>query len=146
MGNHVANLNYALKDIKSDTTVDFICINYRDLIIISNKVASLSDISIINKYIKNCNNIDINDIQDACLPQSKLYLKILSISYLIEETNTPIDSGVIESIIKFMHIFDNIKIASKPQVVKVSLKSDMAIVWIDIWDAQSSFSAKMLIN
>ena len=64
---HIANLNRSLKEIKSDIFVNFICINHRGLIITSNKVASLSDISIINNYIKNCNNIDKNNIQDTCL-------------------------------------------------------------------------------
>jgi len=34
---------------------------------------------------------------------------------------------------------------SKPRVIKVSPKSDIAIVWIDIWDVQSGKNAKMLI-
>ena len=37
----------------------------------------------------------------------------------------PIDSSVIETIIKSTHIFNNIYIASKPHVIKVSLKSDI---------------------
>ena len=126
--NHIANLNHALKGTKSDTIIDFICIDYKGLIITSNKVTFLLDISIINNYVKNCNNININDIQNTCLPQSKSYLKILDIRYLIEGTNTPINSEVMKLIIKSTHIFDNIKIASKPWVVKISLKSDMAIV------------------
>ena len=87
-----------------------------------------------------------NNIQDTCLPQSKSYLKILDILYLSEGTNMPIDLGVVESIIKSTYIFDNIKITSKPWVVKVSPKLNMAIVWIDIWDAQSGSLAKTLIN
>ena len=38
------------------------------------------------------------------------------------------------------------KIASKPWVVKVSPKLDMVIVWINIWDLQSSLVANSLIN
>ena len=34
----------------------------------------------------------------------------------------------------------------KPYVIKVSLKSDIAIVWLDIWDIQSENKAKRLIN
>jgi len=51
-----------------------------------------------------------------------------------------------ESIIKASHIFNNIKIASKPYVCKVSQKSNMVIVWIDIWDSQNGASAKKIIN
>ena len=78
--------------------------------------------------------MDSNDIQTAYLSQSKSYLKILDISYYIEGTNTPVDSGIIELIIKSTHIFNNINIISKLHIIKVSLKSDMTIVWIDIWD------------
>ena len=37
-------------------------------------------------------------------------------------------------------------LASKSRVVKASLKSNMAVIWIDIWDVQSSSKAKSLIN
>ena len=141
LDDHVVNLNHVLKSIKSDIIVD-----YRGLIITSNKVTSPSNISIINNYIKKCDNVNVKDIQDAYLLQSKSYLKILGIPYLIEGTNMPINSSVMELIIKSIHVFDNIKITLKPQVVKVSLKSDMAIVWTNIWNSQSSSVAKPLIN
>ena len=38
------------------------------------------------------------------------------------------------------------KLVSRPRVIKVSPKSDMSIVWIDIWDYQSRSKAKCLIN
>ena len=59
---HIANLNQTLKSTRSDLTIDFIYINYQSLIITFNRVMSLSDISIISQYIKNCNNIDFKDI------------------------------------------------------------------------------------
>jgi len=55
-------------------------------------------------------------------------------------------SNDIEMFLKQNHIFDNISLASKPRVIKVSPKSNMLIVWIDIWDVQSGSNAKMLIN
>ena len=45
--NHITNLNHALKSIKSDTIIDFIHSNYQGLIIILNKVAFSSDLSIV---------------------------------------------------------------------------------------------------
>jgi len=143
---HVVNLNYTLKGIKLNVIIDFIQTNYRGLIIVSNKVVSPSDICVISNYIKNTNNMDPKNIQEAHLPQSKSYLKVLGISYLLEGTNIPIDSSVIESIIKATHIFNDIKITSKLHMVKVSPKSDMVIIWIDIWDSQSRTSAKKIIN
>ena len=131
-GDHVTNINHALKSIKSDVIIDFVRSDHRGLIVVSNKIMVPSDMSIINNYIKNSDNLDIKDIQDAQLPQSKSYLKILGILYLIKNTSTPIDFNVIEDIIKASYIFNNVKIASKSHICKVSPKSDMAIVWIDI--------------
>jgi len=146
LSKHVINLNHALKDIKLEVFVNFIRSDYRGLIIVSNKVTSLSDISIINNYVKNTNNLDVNDIQDAQLSQSKSYSKILGIPYLIENTNNHIDLNVLEGIIKATYVFNDIKIAFKPCVCKVSPKSNMAIMWIDIWDSQNSSSTKKIIN
>ena len=37
-------------------------------------------------------------------------------------------------------------IASRPRVIKVSPKLDMAIIWLNIWDIQSGNKARGLIN
>ena len=86
-------------------------------------------------------------VNEPRLPKSKSYLKIIRIPFFphtnSQEKLTPND---IKVILKQNHIFDNISLTSKPRVIKVSLKSDMAIVWLDIWDIQSRKNAKMLIN
>ena len=97
--NHITNLNCALKGIKSNTIIDFIHIDYCSLIVIVNKVATPSKLYVVENYIKNTTFVDFNGIQFACLSQSKSYLKILSIPYLIEDTNMPINSCIVESII-----------------------------------------------
>ena len=56
------------------------------------------------------------------------------------------DMGVIENIIKSTHIFNDIKVASKPHVCKILPKLDMAIIWVDIWDLQNGSLAKKIIN
>jgi len=74
------------------------------------------------------NYIKADSVKTPCLPQSKSYLKIIGIPYLLENTNTPIIANVVETIIKNNHIFNNITIISKPKVIKVSSKLDMAII------------------
>jgi len=80
----------------------------------------------------------------------KSYLKILGIPYLIEGTNIlitiPITSSIVENIIKTTYIFNDMCLTSKPCVIKASPKSDMVVIWVDIWDTQSSAKAKGLIN
>ena len=68
------------------------------------------------------------------LLQLKSYLKIIDIPYIMEGTNIPINSSIIESIIQSIHIFNDMCLASKPHVIKALPKSDMVIIWIDIWD------------
>jgi len=66
-GEHIANLNCSLKNTKSGLSIDFIRVDHQDLIVTSNRVTSLSDISIISKYVKSY-DVNTNDIQDAQLP------------------------------------------------------------------------------
>ena len=73
-------------------------------------------------------------------------MKIIDILYLLENTNTLILVDVIETIIKNNHIFNNITVTSKFRIIKMSPKSDMTIIWLDIWDVQSRSKAKGLIN
>jgi len=103
---HIANINRVLKNIKSDMIANFIHADYYGLIITSNKVVSQSDLSIIENYIKNTSFMGLDDIKSPCFLQSKLYLKILEIPYIIERTN-------------------------------IFINSSMAIIWINICDAQS---------
>jgi len=106
--------------------------------IITNKVAQPSDLSIINHYVKNVNDINALQVEDLRLPKSKSYLKIIGIPfYLHPNSQKKLSSSDVETILKQNHIFDNITLIFKPRVIKVSPKSDMAIVWIDIWDVQS---------
>ena len=103
--------------------------------------------SIIDQYIKNSNDINSLQVEEPRLPKSKSYLKIISILFFPHaNSQKKLTSNDIELILKQNHIFDNISLISKPRVIKVSPKSDMSIVWIDIWDVQSGSNAKMLIN
>ena len=73
-------------------------------------------------------------------------MKIIGLPYFQENTTTSIISNVVKNIFKENYIFNNIFLTSKPKVIKVSPKSNIAIIWIDIWDIQSGNNTKMLIN
>jgi len=112
--NHVVNLNKALKNIKSKIMTDYVCSEQIGITIvtITIKVVSSSDLQVIEKYVKNIENIKSEDIETLQLPQLKSYLKIY-IPYFMENTNIPIISDFVKSIIKFNHIFNNLLLASK---------------------------------
>ena len=144
---HVANINRLLCNAKSDILADYICSDPTGITIVTNKVSQQSDMSLLNNYVKNSININSLQVDEPRLPKSKSYLKIIGILFFpYVNSQDRLTLNDIETILKQNHIFDNISLASKPRVIKVSPKSDMSIVWLDIWDIQSGSNAKMLIN
>ena len=144
---HIANLNRNLKNTKSEVSVDFIHSDLAGITIVTNKVSQVSDLTTIEKYIKNLENINSSQVDIPCLLQSKSYLKIIGIPYFPNGSlQDCLNVSDVKTIFKQNHIFNNITLASKPRVIEVLPKSDMAIVWINIWDTQSSAKAKSLIN
>ena len=147
LATHVINLNKNLRNMKSEVSVDFIHLDSVGIMVVTDKVSQLSDLITIEKYIKNSESINSIQVDTPHLPQSKFYLQIIGISYF---TNSNLQDRLkatdIEMIIKQNHIFNNVTLVSKPRVIKVSPKLDMVIVWISIWDAQSSVKAKDLVN
>ena len=59
----ITNINKNLKEIRSDISTDFIHITNNEVIITTDKLANASDLKIIEKCIKNTNNIDSNAIE-----------------------------------------------------------------------------------
>ena len=125
---YVTNINRALKNIKSEIMADFAHSDQADITIVTNKITSSLDFQTIEKYVKNTNCIKVDEVEVPYLLQLKSYLKIIDILYLVENTNTTIIVDVVEAIIKSNHIFNNIIIAFRPHIIKVSSKSDIAII------------------
>ena len=78
------------------------------------------------------------------MPKFKSYLKIVGLPYTIEQG--VITFNIIKGILKKLYLFKDIILVSKLYIIKASSKSDMAVVWVDIWDSQSSFIAKNIVN
>ena len=143
---HMFNINHILKNIKSSTMANYICTNGKSIIITTNNIASPSDLQAIEKYVKSTSYVNSDQVQSLRLLQSKSYLKIVGVSYLSKATNSYISSDKVERILKNNHIFNDVVLASKPRIVKISPKLNIAIIWINIWDAQNGSKAKSLIN
>ena len=125
---HITNINRLLKGIKSKILADYICSDNKEIVIMTNKVTISSNLNIVEKYMKELNDVNLNDIISPKLSQSKFYLKILDISYFIDNTNLSIIFDIIKRVIKITYIFNNIVLASYPQVIKIFSKSNMTIV------------------
>lgn len=120
---YITNINSILKNIKSDIMANVIHSNSEKLTITTNKVVFSLDLNTIKKYIKNVEAIDSNNIIVLRLLQSKLYLKIISILYLIKDLNIPIISDIVEKVLQSTHIFNDIILALKLYyIIKISSK------------------------
>jgi len=144
---HAANINRQLRNAKSEVLTDYIRADPLGITIITSKVCQQSDLLIIDQYVKNSNDVNALQVEEPQLPKSKSCLKIISILFHPHANSQEcLTSSNIEPILKQNHIFNNISLVSRPRVIKVLPKLDMSIVWIDIWNIQSSSNAKMLIN
>ena len=79
--NYISNISRLLKSIKYKVSMNYIWFDNKRVFITTNKVAISSDFKIMKNYIKNLNNVDLNNVMNPILSQSKSYLKILDISY-----------------------------------------------------------------
>jgi len=93
----------------------------------------MSDLSIIEKYMKNINNMNLDNINYSRLPKSKLYLKIIGLPHNTE--NDVLTLEVIKGVLKDSYLFENVILASRSQIIKASTKSDMAVVCVGLWDS-----------
>ena len=141
---HIANINKCLRNSKSDIVADFIQSTNNGIVITTNKPANDLNLSTIEKYLKSIQNVNSDSIESPHLPKSKLYMKIIGLSYKINQD--VISTDFIEGVLKETYLFKDVVLASKSHVIKASPKSNMAVVWVDIWDSQSSSSAKNIIN
>ena len=132
LSTYVFNINRVLKNIKSNTMADFICVDNKSIIITTNNIASPLDLQAIEQYVKSIVCVESEYVQSPRLSQSKLYLKIIRVLYLSKIFNTYITSNNIKRILKSNHIFNDIVLASKPRIIKVSHKLDISIIWINI--------------
>ena len=129
---YVTNMNRVLKNIQTEIMVNFVQLDPSGIVIMTNKVTSPLDLQMIENYVINANCINTDGVEVPRLPQSKFYLKIIDILYLQKNTNISLTLKVVEDIIKKNYIFNNIALASRPHIIKVFPKLDIAIIWIDI--------------
>jgi len=85
---YIININRALKGIKSNVMANFVYSDSKGIIISTNNVICPSDLQEIKKYVKNTLCIVTDQIKTPRLPQSKFYLKIISIPFVSRYTNS----------------------------------------------------------
>ena len=127
----ITNINTGLKNSNSKTIANFIKLVDNRVIININQ-ATLSHMNVIIKIIKNTTNINSKSIKNFHLSKSKLYLKIVGLSYYVKTTNTLVTPFLAKEVLKNTYIFNDIIIVSKPYIIKAASNSDSAVIWINI--------------
>ena len=123
---YITNINKCLKNSNSNIVADFIRFNTNGIIITMNKPASDLNLSTIEKYLKNIQNVILESIESPHLPKSKSYMKIIELPYSSELG--VLSPDYIEGILVKSHLFKDMTLASKPRIIKGSPKSDKAVV------------------
>ena len=112
---HVSSMNCQFQNAKSKTLVDYIRAEPLGITVVTNKVAQPSDLMLIDQYIKNSNKVNALQVEELRLSKSKLYLKIIGISYYSHNNSQErLTSSNIKEVLKQNQIFDNVTLASKP--------------------------------
>ena len=141
---HIGQINGLLRSYKSNMSIDCIREINAGIIVTTNNITNTSDLSLLEKYFKDLNDIESKDISPR-LPQSKSFLKILRVPYFDSDSN-PIKSMQVETILTKTHLFNDITLSSRPWVIRASKNSDMAVIWVNIWDSQNGTKAKTILN
>ena len=63
---HIANINRVLTNIKLDIRADYACLNQNSTVIVTNKIASLLNLQIIENFVKNIKYINSDNIKIPC--------------------------------------------------------------------------------
>jgi len=129
---HITNINNCLRNIKSDVIVDFLQVLNDGVNIMMSKLASPSDLTTIEKYIKSINNIALDSIESPHLPKSKLYLKIIGLLHLMD--NSIITPNFVKGVLKKTHLFkDVLFVRNRPAIEPVMLKVRNVKLSFNIW-------------
>jgi hypothetical protein len=81
---------------------------------------------------------------DLGIPQSKLYLKIVYIPFIMN--NVPITPEFVAEAMKCHELAENFILAGPPRIVRNTKDLDSCIVWFDLWDSQNGKRAVPLVN
>jgi hypothetical protein len=133
---HVMSIvNHGLEQNKSKLCIEVVTGASRvsGFTLITIGVVNTRDLEILKIYVGHM----LNTTQDFDLgiPQSKLYLKIVHVLFLLN--NAPITPELVAEAMKCHELADNIVLAGHPRIARNTKDSDSCTVWFDLWDSQN---------
>ena len=98
----------------------------------TNFVVSAVELKVIKQWLKKVTGLIANTVVEPYLLQSKLFLKILDNLYWGNNSSLSIIQAQVEAVIANTPILEEIMLASYFRIIKMSLSSDISVIWIDI--------------
>jgi len=138
--------NRGLVEAHSKLRVESVCKPWDGIFMSTNFVVLAAELEIIKQWLKKVAGLAASTMVEPHLPQSKSFLKILSIPYWGNNSLLSITQAQVESVIANTPIFEGVVLASHSRIMKAFPSSDMSVIWIDIWDSQKGSKGKTLIN
>jgi hypothetical protein len=137
-----SHINHSLTSTKSDLWVDSCIHVYGGISLLTNRIATQSEISLIGSTV----TAGLAPLKpaEASLPTSRSYLKIINVPYF--RGLVPITPDQICDIMGQSYMASSFILANMPHVMQNSCKLDTTTVWFDIADSQSGASTKRLIG
>jgi len=80
----------------------------------TNFVVSAVELEVIKQWLKKVAGLTTSTVVEPCLPQSKLFLKILGVSYWGNNSSLSITQAQVEAVIANTPVFEEVVFASHP--------------------------------
>ena len=124
----VQSCNKGLVEACSKLRVESVCKAWDGVSISTNSVASAAELEVIKQWLKKTAGLGESTEVEPCLPQSKLFLKILGVPYWDSKSSLPITPAQVEAALSNSPLFESVSLASMPRIMKASPSSDMSVI------------------
>ena len=120
--------NKGLVSTRSKLRVESVCKAWDGVSISTNSVASAAELEVIKQWLKKTAGLGESTEIEPCLPQSKLFLKILGMPYWNSKSSLAITLAQVETALSNSLLFESVTLASIPYIMKALSSSDMSVI------------------
>ena len=127
--------NKGLVEACSKLGVEYVCKTQDSVSMSTNSVALAAELEVIKQQLKKTTGLSKTTEIESYLSQSKSFLKILDVFYWNSNTSLPITLTQVGAALFSFPLFESIILVFLSCIMKISLSSDILVIWIDIWDS-----------
>ena len=124
----VQSCNKGLVEAHSKLRVESVRKAWDGVSMSTNSVASAAELEVIKQWLKKTAGLGESIEVEPCLPQSKLFLKILGMPYWDSKSSLAITPAQVETALSNSPLFESVTLASIPCIMKALSSSDMSVI------------------